>query len=326
MTTQATRWSFTVNNPHHNMQAVLNLPLRPVADQVVLVDTTIKNYFTTQLSPIDGITALTYTHEHLTSGTWHLQGYLELSTKRSLQSLKTILSPLFGKTVHLEKSRGTQKQNLTYISKENDPVILGTLKQSQGKRTDLDDVKDMINAGSDLLSIYESHFQASAKHHKFFALYADLKRAKRNTMPDVYVFYGDSGTGKTKRAYEIANDKYNGSIWSYMGGGWFDGYEGEAVALFDEFDGDDLQFDIWKKVCDRYPLRARVKCSSVNFNPKCIIFTSNKPVSQWFAKSRFGEDWKEQVTRRISEHWLYLRGRDPFLCDPFTHGQKYVKE
>lgn len=119
-------------------------------------------------------------------------------------------------------------------------------------------------------------------------------------MPEVFIWWGDSDTGKTRGAYDLAG-KEKLDIWSYMGGGWFDGYCGQDIALFDEFDGDDLTFSMWKKVCDRYPLVVPIKGGSVNFNPKVIIFTSNQDPKSWFSKSRVGVDWWHQITRRCKE-------------------------
>jgi len=146
----------------------------------------------------------------------------------------------------------------------------------------------------------DNHFATMAKYHKFASYYLDSKRQKRMEAPLVYVWTGPSGTGKTKAAYDLAeSSKYQ--IWSYLGKGWFDGYEGQEIALFDEFDGSDLSFDLWKKICDRYPIRVPIKGSSVNWAPKIIIFTSNIPPKEWFQKDRVGLDWWTQITRRCTE-------------------------
>jgi len=192
---------------------------------------------------------------------------------------------------------------LTYCSKncspENPFFKIGSAI-SQGKRTDLLQLREDVGAGMTLNEVYDSHFCVMAKYSKFVEKYFDLKRQKRQEPPKVYVWWGDSGTGKTKGAYDLALEM-NAEVWTYMGKGWFDGYEGQQIALFDEFDGEDLGFDLWKKVCDRYPIRVPIKGDSRNWNPEIIIFTSNCDPREWFQKSRVGGDWWEQINRRVTE-------------------------
>lgn len=66
-----------------------------------------------------------------------------------------------------------------------------------------------------------------------------------------------------------------------MGKGWFDGYTGQRVALFDDYTGD-LDLDLFLRITDRYKCNVPVKGSSVYWNPEVIYFTSNINPTLWY--------------------------------------------
>lgn len=65
------------------------------------------------------------------------------------------------------------------------------------------------------------------------------------------VHWGAPGTGKTRYCHDLARIFYDDDIWVHGGGNWFDGYEGQAVAVFDDFYGC-VDFGLLLKVLDRY--------------------------------------------------------------------------
>lgn len=79
--------------------------------------------------------------ERGSTGTSHLQGYSQFSSRRTLASIKRIMDPYLP-NAHWEKAKGTAKQNHTYCTKSDTrlsgPWEIGTMK-SAGKRTDLED-------------------------------------------------------------------------------------------------------------------------------------------------------------------------------------------
>lgn len=134
-------------------------------------------------------------------------------------------------------------------------------------------------------------------------------------------FYGDTGTGKTRAAYDLVN-QYN--IFMINGpnnkGGalWFDGYMGEQVAILDDFRPWWCRFDYLLRLLDRYPMRVPVKGGFVNWIPEIIVITTQKSIRDTFTgEYRTDEDIRQlerRVTRRV--HFVSLEGCSSTLCLP----------
>lgn len=275
---QSRRWSFTLNNyPEHVLDAIKN--------------GSIMNSFAGHV---------TYLHvgtETGENGTPHLQGYLETKKKVTLSGLKKLFGDL-QVSPHLEVARGTLQQNIDYCSKESPLIICGE-PMKPGKRTDLDDIKRDIDEGMRMDGLWENHFSKMIQYRRGFEAYIDTRAKQRSEPPKVFIYYGDtSGTGKTRTAFSLAEEY--GEPFVYMGGGWFDGYCGQRLAIFDEFDGRDLDFPTWKRLVDRYAMRVPIKGGSVNWGPEVIVFTSNFHYKLWWPGVPMPTQWIQQLERRVS--------------------------
>lgn len=234
-------------------------------------------------------------------GTPHLQGYVQFSSKRRFGGVKTAMK---NDRLHLEmqSSRSTALQASDYCKKDNDFVEKGSLV-TKGKRTDLMEIKRKIDEGASYVDLWENDFATMCTYRKAFQEYIHLKRsAITRSVPKVFVFYGPTGTGKTRRAFEFCPE----STWVYPGKGWFDGYAGQKVAIFDEFDGSDVDFALWKRLCDRYPMSVPVKGGYTPWYPDIIIFTSNvEPQAWWHVgvdRVILPQGATEQRDRRVSAY------------------------
>lgn len=91
--------------------------------------------------PNNLISYLVFQHERGDSGTDHLQGYIQLSQRKRLNQVKSIIHP----RAHLERTRGTPAQARNYCMKEEGriagPWELGEFA-TPGRRTDLIDFRD----------------------------------------------------------------------------------------------------------------------------------------------------------------------------------------
>jgi hypothetical protein len=120
-------------------------------------------------------------------------------------------------------------------------------------------------------------------------------------MPDVRVYVGDSGTGKSRAVYdEFGYDGvYSASLPGRVGGeAWFDDYAGERCVLLDDFTGKEYSFSFLLRLLDRYPLRVPVKGSFVNFNSEVIIITTNVNIEDWYPE--VSAEQRRALRRRIS--------------------------
>jgi len=94
----------------------------------------------------------------------------------------------------------------------------------------------------------------------------------------VFVFWGATGTGKSRRAWDEAGF---GAYPKDPRSKFWDGYTGQQHVVFDEFRGD-IDIAHLLRWFDRYPVIVEVKGSSVVFRATTIWITSNLSPSQWY--------------------------------------------
>jgi len=141
---------------------------------------TLNNYTCTQVEALNRsldddaqVRYALYGKEVSDSGTPHLQGYISLKSKKRLGAMKK----LFGNEIHFEGCKGSEQSNIDYCSKDGDVTTFGT-PSTQGKRSDLDAVKEAIDNGATLSDLNEEHFGCMMRYGKNIASY---HRSKHNT-------------------------------------------------------------------------------------------------------------------------------------------------
>lgn len=232
------------------------------------------------------------------SGTRHLQGSFCLRRKRTLRHLRDSLS----NQAHFEVMRGTPSQAAEYCKKEGDFEEFGDLPQrGRGGRSDLSDLFAAIRRGDSKSLVIEEHFAAYSRAtraaNEAFIMFAPV----RCWMPLTYVYWGETGTGKTRRAFhEAGSDPY-----MHPGGRWFDGYSGQSSVIFDDFGGSEFKLTYLLKLLDRYPMRVPIKGGFVNWAPRRIFITSNYPVNEWFPNAK--DEHRKALLRRIHKRVRFRR-------------------
>jgi hypothetical protein len=174
---------------------------------------------------------------------------------------------------------------------------MSTAKQ----RIDLMEIKENIDNGMSYQELLNSQsLPTNPQYRRGIKEYISITRSQmQRPVPKIFIFWGPSGTSKSRRAFEFDPD----STWIYPRKGWFDGYDGQKVAIFDEFDGSDLEFNMWKRICDRYNMTVPIKRGHTPWYPEIIIFTSSFHPDLWWKNERqnMTEDWKIGRDRRITK-------------------------
>lgn len=202
-------------------------------------------------------------------GTPHLQGYAECKDQQTFDQIK-LISP----RLHIEKRRGSQKQAIRYCKKDGDFVEKGEPK-NQGHRTDMEFLKSMIlnteKSWDEILPEIDNYQQL-----RFAENLMKFRKPKNNFKPkNVYWFFGPTGTGKTKKAFEeIGQNPFWISCDNLK---WFDGYVGQTHVIFDDFRKDFCTFHFLLRLLDGYPCKVPIKGGFVDWIPTHIYITSAYP-------------------------------------------------
>jgi len=228
-----------------------------------------------------------------TTNTPHLQGYVELESRKTYNALHKAL-PGF----HIEDRKGTQEQAIIYCKKSNDFLELGA-PRSQGRRNDLRLQIEEIQSGS---SITELISQGST-NLSFLTKAYTLFESQRDFPPEVHWYHGPSGSGKTKSAWENAHEKLNSlrneeedsrsrgnlsSVYfkSCSSGKWWDGYDGHRVVIIDDIRPFNFSFWYLLSLFDRYPCQVEFKGGTRQFRGQYIYVTCPEPPDRYHTLSK----------------------------------------
>lgn len=177
--------------------------------------------------------------------------------------------------------------------------------KKQGKRNDLLALKRAMDEGRDPreLMMDDQFFGVLSRNMTFAMNYYSIKRQRTaaEMQLDVQVFYGGTGTGKTRKAYEeLGMDPLQTWTWTPGAGStFFDGYTGQDHVIFDEFRGQ-IPLGQMLRLIDIYPVNVQVKGSTVAWSPKKIIITSPVCPEDWYNTE--GKDYAAaQIRRRLSK-------------------------
>lgn len=233
-------------------------------------------------------------------GTPHLQGYAELHAQTTFKKVKDNL----GGRVHLEPRKGTAQQASDYCAKEDpNPWICGTISKA-GKRTDIEGLVADCKSGMSAVDLYEKHPVAMFRYYRHAHHCRETFRmADRETWGvDVFVFWGDAGSGKTREAFAKDPGLYMVSLTARGGSVWFDGYDGEEAILIDDFYGGAIHYPMLLRLLDRYRFKLPVKGSSTWKSWKRVYITSNKHPREWYP-----DGLTNALARRIKETVHFLK-------------------
>lgn len=166
----------------------------------------------------------------------------------------TAVKKSYAKGMHFEPTRGNKKQVEDYINKRGafeekgekivDIITHGDIKGApsmQGKRSDLELAKEMIDSGMTPKQILNENPKLYRSEKYIKRMYADKKEREIPLYRDVKVYWhiGKSGSGKTRSSNDIISK--NGEENVYMLGdfrnGGLDNYNYEPILFMDEFRG-----------------------------------------------------------------------------------------
>lgn len=275
-TIQSRGWSVVINNPS---------------------DEDIKNF---EILPYS---YLCYSLEHLEEGTKHLQGYIYNKTPIKLKTLKNKLE-----RAHLEKAKKCPLANIRYCEKEANGTFwergirpLSVAKADEREKTNnLENLLQKENiTKKDIDDLLANRYINGIK--KFRKM---LKQIKEDNLqkPQIIYIYGNSGSGKTYKAWKIATENYGIETISDIS---FANSFGNCTnphakcIIFDEFRPSQLDAATFLKLTDGYGMTLNIKHSMVYIRPKCVIITSIKHPDEIY-KEEINTQFKRRITQFIN--------------------------
>lgn len=236
------------------------------------------------------------------TGQRHYQGYVHFGEKREFRSAKSIIADIFGVQPHLEAARGTSDSNREYCRKA-DSAIPDSFREygnfpKQGQRSDLVAVAKAVFDGKSLGEIAQEFPKEYIRYHsglKAFQTTVLMKPRDRSVPPIVCWWFGPTGVGKSRRAFEL----YGETAYVKMNNQWWDGYLSQETVIIDDYRPSLCTFQELLRLIDRYPMRVQVKGSSVELSAKRFVFTTPKrPEVIWEGRT---EEALNQLLRRITD-------------------------
>lgn len=132
------------------------------------------------------------------------------------------------------------------------------------------------------------------------------KRRDRSKPPEVYCFWGQPRSGKSKHCWDTwggPNDQDMDTI-TISGGHFIVGYRGRKCAIFEDFEPKCCRATLILKLTDRYPFTIDVKGGEVEWSPDVICFTSNTNPITWYEHP----GWEEAFRGRCKQIKKLHRG------------------
>ena len=257
------------------------------------------------------------------TGFHHLHMVLEVENSDSERFTYKQVQKLYGKKFHIESTRGSKKEAEDYIyergkwTEKGEQVLAmslhGEIKGTQGNRSDLQGVEDMINDGMTPNEILDT----SVKLRRYEKIIKDAYYRKRYKetpfVRDLEVIWhiGLSESGKSYSANELVEQYGEENIYfvSDYQNGWIDKYNGESILFLDELK-EQLSYSMLKVLTDKYKAQVHGRYTNVYALWSTLHITSIYPPEELYELlvplPERRRDTFYQLQRRIAKvvyHW-----------------------
>lgn len=252
-----------------------------------------------------------------TTGRLHWQGMIQLENAYAIKGIQKIIGD---PKCHIEKMKGTAEESYDYCRKDDAEFIeFGELRK-KSKRIDIDNVKSILKVSNSVKCVAE--VATCLQHIKFAETYMKYMDKPRTSKPTVKWFYGKTGCGKTKLAYELLPNAYIKD-----GTKWWEAYDGEKDVIIDDIRSDTFPFQILLQILDRFPYRCEIKGGSRQLQATNIIITAPSHPRKMF--EGISEDIN-QLLRRIDEIKFFGNGNgnevDRVILEPIEPRKELLNQ
>lgn len=225
----------------------------------------------------------------------HYQGWIQFFNQKRLSAVKKAFGT---KKLHLEPCNGTEEQNDLYCKKDGVFHEFGKFV-TQGARTDLEHVKQMLTERKPMLEVANAHFGDFIRYHRGFYKYDQLlcqEQTKAFRKVKVILLRGTTGKGKTRLAMKYSTFKIQGSQLQ-----WWDGYQQDKIICIDEYNND-VGITHLLDLLDGYQLRLPIKGGFTYANWDTVYLTTNLEILHINAKQAHQDALKRRIKECITFH------------------------
>lgn len=234
-----------------------------------------------------------------TTGRHHQQAFMHFKSQRTINVAR------LAKTLekhHVEPMYGSIGQNEDYCSKENNGELVEFGKKpEQGKRTDIEAVRDRIMKGQ--ATVDEITVENPEMFHQYGRTMTRLedialRKRFRTQMTEGVWYVGPTGVGKSHRVFDGYNPETH-YLWKLNDNGWQDGYCGQPIVIMNDFRGE-IKYNEMLQLIDKWPFTVpRRGREPAPFLAERVLITSSLTPEQVYNR-RAEEDSLAQLSRRIS--------------------------
>lgn len=241
-------------------------------------------------------------------GTPHLQGYAEWHGTKQLSWVQ--VQERLGGHAWFQARKGTPEQAANYCKEDGDFFERGR-RNNPGAAAVIEDVKDQMIEG---LKVNEIVLATPYLYHQYgrtmHKIESVLALQKFRTWRTVGVwFYGPTGTGKSYDAL-LGYTPDTHYIFPNDPNGWWDGYEGQEIVVFNDFRGE-VKYNFLLQLLDCYPMTVpRRNLGPTPFLARTVYFTSSMHPRDMYAGLDDHKDGIDQLLRRIIS---IIHKTQPFL-------------
>lgn len=228
----------------------------------------------------------------------HWQCFIIFKNGRTFTACQKFLWKFCVKKPHVEICKGTPLENVNYCKKDKLFKTFGEEPVGQGARVDLEFLKDEIVKGVPLDSIAMEY---PNKYHAFGRTLSKIediifrKKFRTHMTTGVWI-YGKTGVGKSHKAFQDFTPETH---YLYPNdGGWWDGYTGQEIVIFNDFRGEVLYKELLE-LCDKWPKVVRRRCREpAPFLAKKIIVTSSLHPKNVYHNIHRNDNLDQMIGRR----------------------------
>lgn len=205
---------------------------------------------------------------------------------------------------HIERCRGSPKQNIDYIRKDGDIIWEYGDEPRQGARTigELKKSKDLDSLPIAVANIAERIVRRERAKEGFMEMLTEIENDCLVRTEVIYIT-GKPGQGKTYGGYKLALSKFPkekiGRIKFSQQFAFIDNEEAECFVI-EEFRASDLRASELLQLIDNYGSRISTKGGDVYIRAKCIILCSMFAPDELYQR----DEMAEQFIRRIDVNYI----------------------